>query len=225
MFDSGMLSMPDVVQLTIWDRLNLATTNSVEADFSGLLAEVDKSVGQLPSHERISAAGEAIRKLSEIYANRAAIQLSQIEYLFHPEREPILPLDAFDRYVRKSMVVDLEQFIEVPDLPEYEREYNLTVVREQSKAEILASIGEVEEIDPEVAYQQAISLAHDEDVSAWGAAILKRLEEWGQPVSLLELQGSIEMPLVQVWLVLLLNGFTIEQRGQFYDRDGIWIDR
>jgi hypothetical protein len=57
------------------------------------------------------------------------------------------------RYMRQSMMVDLEQFIEAPELPEYEREYNLTVVREQSKAEILALVGDLEEIDPEVAYQ------------------------------------------------------------------------
>jgi hypothetical protein len=218
--------MPEVVQLTIWERLNLATNNSVEADFSGLLAEVDESVERLPPQDRLSAAGEAIRKLSEIYASRAAMQLSQIEYLFHPEQEPILPLDAFDCYVRQSMMVDLEQFIEVPELPEYEREYNLTVVREQSKAEILDSIGELEEIDPEVAYQEAMALAHEENVSEWGAAISVRLDEWDdESVPFLELQRSIEMPLAQVWLGLLLNGFKIEQRGEFYETEQVWVLR
>jgi hypothetical protein len=217
--------MPAVIQLTIWDRLNLATTNSVGADFLGLLTEVDESIEQLPPNDKLAAAGEAIRRLGEIYADRSAMQLCEIEYLFHPEQEPIMSLDAFDRYVRQSMVVDLEQFIEVPELPAYEREYNLTVVREQSKAEILAEIGELEEIDPEVAYQQAIGLAHDEDVSAWGEAISARLDEWGQPISLLELQGSIEMPLVQVWLALLLNGIPLEQRGSFYQTEQVWVLR
>jgi hypothetical protein len=183
------------------------------------------AVEQLLPADRLSAAGEAIRRLGEIYAYRSAEQLSEIEYLFHPEQEPIMSLDAFDRYVRQSMMVDLEQFIEVPELPEYEREYNLTVVREQSKAEILALVGESEEIDPEVAYQQAIGLAHDEDVSAWGAAISARLEDWGQPVSLLALQGSIEMPLVQVWLALLLKGIPLEQRGSFYQTEQVWVLR
>jgi hypothetical protein len=221
--DSSMLSMPEIIQLTIWDRLDLATTNSVGADFLGLLTEVDESIEKLLPADRLSAAGEAIRRLGEIYAYRSAKQLSEIEYLFHPEQEPILPLDAFDRYVRQSMVVDLEQFIEVPELPEYEREYNLTVVREQSKAEILASISELAEIDPEVAYQQAIALAHDENVSEWGAAISVRLDEWEGSVPLLELQQSLQMPLVQVWLGLLLNGLAIEQRGDFYETEQIWI--
>jgi hypothetical protein len=223
--DSSMLSMPEIIQLTIWDRLDLATTNSVGADFLGLLTEVDESIEQLLPADRLEAAGEAIRRLGEIYAYRSAEQLSEIEYLFRPEQEPILPLDAFDRYVRQSMMVDLEQFIEVPELPAYEREYNLTVVREQSKAEILALVGELEETDPEVAYQQAISLAHDEDVSAWVAAISARLNEWDRSVSLLELQESVEMPLVQVWLALLLNGMTLEQRGDFYQTEQVWILR
>jgi hypothetical protein len=225
MLDSGVLSMPDVIQLTIWDKLDLATTKSVGADFLGLLAEVDESIERLLPADRLSAAGEAIRRLGEIYAYRSAEQLSEIEYLFHPEQEPILPLDAFDRYVRQSMVVDLEQFIGAIELPEYKREYNLTVVREQSKAEILALVGELEEIDPEVAYKQAIALAHDENVSQWGQAISMRLDEWDRAVSLLELQEAIEMPLVQVWLALLLNGLTIEQRGDFYDTEQVWILR
>ena len=219
------LSPSPYYQLTIWDRLDLATTNSVAADFLGLLSEVDESIEQLLPADRLSAAGEAIRRLGEIYAYRSAEQLSEIEYLFHPEQEPILPLDAFDRYVRQSMIVDLEQFIEAPELPEYEREYNLTMVREQSKAEILASIGELEEIDPEVAYQQAMALAHDENVAEWGAAISARLDELDRSVSLLELQGSIQMPLVQVWLALLLNGMTLEQRGEFYQTEQVWVVR
>ena len=137
-----------------------------------------------------------------------------------------MSLDAFDCYVRQSMMVDLEQFIEVPELPEYKREYHLTVVREQSKAEILAAISESEEIDPEVAYQQAMALAHDENVSEWGAAIAIGLDEWDdESVPFLELHRSIEMPLVQVWLGLLLNGFKIEQRGEFYETEQVWVLR
>jgi hypothetical protein len=46
--------------------------------------------------------------------------------------------------------------------------------------------------------REAVGLAHDEDVSAWGAAISARLDELNRSMSLLELQESIEMPLVQV---------------------------
>ncbi|WP_232432200.1 hypothetical protein [Chamaesiphon minutus] len=95
--DSSMLSMPEIIQLTIWDRLDLATTNSVGADFLGLLTEVDESIDRLLPEDKLEAAGEAIRRLGEIYADRSAMQLSEIEYLFRPEQEPVMSLDAFDR--------------------------------------------------------------------------------------------------------------------------------
>ncbi len=215
--------MPAVVQLSIFDYIDAASRTPVDADLFGLLDRVDESIDGLAPADKLSAAGEAIRRLGEIYADRSAIQLSEIEYLFHPEQEPVMPLDAFDRYVRQSMMVDLEQFIEAPELPEYEREYNLTLVRERSKAEVLAEIEAAEQVDQEVVYQQAIALAHDENVSQWGQAISMRLDEWDRAVPLLELQQAVEMPLVQVWLVLLLNGFEIEQRGDFYDTEQVWI--
>jgi hypothetical protein len=211
----------------------MASKTPVDADLFGLLDRVSESIEFLPILEKLEVAGEAILRLGEIYGSRCAVTLAEIGYLSHPEREPCLSLDAFDVDVRQSSFVDLEQFIEAPELPEYEREYNLTMVREKSKAEILAEIGESEEIDPEVAYQQAMALAHDENVSEWGAAISSRLDEWDRSssddaqasVPLLELQRSIEMPLTQVWLALLLNGFEIEQRGEFYDTEQVWILR
>ena len=225
--------MPVVVQLSLWDYLDTASKTPVDADLFGLFDRVEQSIELLPMSEKLAVVGEAILRLGEIYGSRCAVTLAEIGYLSHPEREPCLSLDAFDVYVRQSSFVDLEQFIETPALPEVEREYNLTVVREQSKAQVLAEIGESEEIDPEAAYRQAIALAHDENVSEWGAAISVRLGELGRSssdgvqvsVSLLELQRAIEMPLVQVWLGLLLNGFEVEQRGEFYDTDQVWILR
>jgi hypothetical protein len=55
------------------------------------------AVEQLPQNDRLEAAGEAIRRLVEIYADRSAMQLAEIEYLFRPEQEPIMSLDAFDK--------------------------------------------------------------------------------------------------------------------------------
>ena len=227
--------MSEVVQLTIWDRLNIATTNSVGADFLGLLTEVDESIEQLPLNDRLEAAGEAIRRLGEIYAQRSAMQLSQIEYLFHPEREPIMSLDAFDCYVRQSMMVDLEQFIEAPDLPEYGREYNLTVVRELSVVEALAEISDevvTEEMEVARVADLVLGIAHGEEIELWASRIRAVMEECGSML-LVELQQQSGLSLVDVWLGLLLGdtgcsihrqlSSEIEFSVDFYDRAGIWI--
>ena len=229
--------MPVVVQLSLWDYLDTASKTPVDADLFGLLERVEQSIELLPISEKLMVAGEVIRRLGEIYGSRCAVTLAEIGYLSHPEREPCLPLDAFDLYVRQSSFVDLEQFIESPELPEVERGYERgSVVRELSVDEALAEVRDevvTDTVEPEIAYQQAIGLAHDENVSEWGAAISARLDELDRAVSLLELQesfaerphGGIEMPLVQVWLALLLNGMTLEQRGDFYQTERVWVLR
>jgi hypothetical protein len=229
--------MPTVIQLSLWDCIEAAAHTPVDGDLFGLLDRVEKSIEFLPTSEKLAVAGEAIQRLGEIYGDRCAVTLAEIGYLSYPEREPCLSLDAFDVYVRQSSFVDLEQFVESPALPEVERGYERSsVVRELSAAEALAEVGEAvvnETVEPETAYQQAIGLAHDENVSEWGAAISSGLDKWDRSssddaqasVPLLELQRSIEMPLTQVWLALLLNGFKIEQRGEFYDTEQVWILR
>lgn len=115
--------MSEVIQLSLWDYLDTASKTPVDADLFGLFDRVSESIELLPISEKLAVAGEAILRLGEIYGNRCALTLSEIGYLSHPEREPCLSLDAFDIYVRQSSFVDLEQFIEVPELPEVERGY------------------------------------------------------------------------------------------------------
>ncbi|MEH2126758.1 hypothetical protein [Nostoc sp.] len=38
-----------------------------------------------------------------------------------------------------------------------------------------------------------------------------------------KLQQGLKMPMVEVWLGLLLGGFTLEQRGDFYNSRNIWV--
>ena len=50
-------------------------------------------------------------------------------------------------------------------------------------------------------------------------------------ISLTQLQQGLKMPMVEVWLglllggftLLLLGGFTLEQRGDFYNSRNIWV--
>lgn len=74
------------------------------------------------------------------------------------------------------------------------------------------------------AFNVALSLAHDEDVSTWNQTIARwMIEQRISTIPLMQLQRSVEMPLVQLWLALLLGGYEIEQRGEFYDAQQIWV--
>ncbi len=228
--------MPVVVQLSLWDYLDTASKTPVDADLFGLLDRVEQSIELLPISEKLAVAGEAILRLGEIYGDRCAVTLAEIGYLSHPEREPCLSLDAFDLYVRQSSFVDLEQFIEAPELPEVERGYERgSVVRELTVAEVLAEIGDevvTDEMQVARVEQLVLGIAHGEEIELWASRIRAVMAESGEML-LVELQEKSGLKLVDVWLGLLLGDTGCSIRRQlscevefnvdFYDRSGIWI--
>ena len=135
--------------------------------------------------------------------------------------------DAFDRYVRQSMVVDFEQFIEplqsLPrKIPEQAKNGN-SIVGEIDKEILIQSLEQENILSFEEEFEQAISTAHAEDISAWVEAIAYCIINNSSPIRLLDLQKALKLPIVEIWLGLLLGNFKLEQRGSFYDSNEIWI--
>jgi hypothetical protein len=228
------------IDLPVWEAIKVAASEPEEADLRLLWQEVEAAIFQgkgsanvnLGCLGQLQVAGEAISQITDLFELRSQLAFESIQAVGSDDG-PVMSGDAFDRYVRQSMQIDFDVYIEpLSSLPRKVSEFSereevdqmQSIVTEIDRQVLLEAILS-EPVDPETAYKEAIGLAHDEDVSAWGAAISARLEEWGEPVSLLELQGSIEMPLVQVWLALLLNGMTLEQRGDFYQTEQVWILR
>ena len=228
--------MPAVVQLSIFDYIDAASKTPVDADLFGLLDRVEQSIEFLPILEKLEIAGEAILRLGEIYGSRCAVTLAEIGYLSHPEREPCLSLDAFDVYVRQSSFVDLEQFIESPELPEVERGYERgSVVRELSVVEALAEISDevvTEEMEVARVADLVLGIAYGEEIELWASRIRAVMVEC-EEMLLVELQEKSGLNLVDLWLGLLLGDTGCSIRRQlscevefsvdFYDQLGIWI--
>ncbi|MBW4662279.1 MAG: hypothetical protein KME15_26805 [Drouetiella hepatica Uher 2000/2452] len=71
--------------------------------------------------------------------------------------------------------------------------------------------------------QEVWAIAHEEKVSDWTEAIERRLQSApDERVSFTELCRHLSMPWVEVWLGLLLGGFELGQRGEFYQA-AIWV--
>jgi hypothetical protein len=234
------------IDLPVWEAIKVAASEPEEADLGRLWQEVEETIFQgkganvnLGCLGRLQVAGEAISQITDLFELRSQLAFESIQAVGSDDG-PVMAGDAFDRYVRQTMQIDFDIYIEpLSSLPrkvcvagdpqrsefsESEVDEVRSIVTEIDRKVLLEAILP-EPVDPETAYKEAIGLAHDEDVSAWGAAISARLEEWGEPVSLLALQGAIKMPLVQVWLALLLNGMTLEQRGDFYQTEQVWVLR
>ena len=219
------------IDLPVWTEIKVAASEPEDADLARLWQEVEDAIVNLGCLGRLQVAGEAISQITDLFELRSQLAFESIQAVGSDDG-PMMSGDCFDRYVRQSMQIDFDVHIEplsslprkVSEFSEHEVDEVRSVVAEIDRKVLLATILP-DPADPETAYKEAIGLAHDEDVSAWGAAISVRLEEWGEPVSLLALQGAIGMPLVQVWLALLLNGVALEQRGEFYQTEQVWILR
>jgi hypothetical protein len=206
-------------QLTIWtflDRVVAAPVAANTIDLSNWIGSLD-----------LEPAGDALVVWAGCYRDRAIKLLDEWQHqpsLFAGELvEPQYDRAIFDELVLGRMEWDLGDLVETSD------NYYPT---DRQAAPALAPVSKDAALEL-ADFQDALDTAHEEDISNWGATIRSRLEELGREVSLLELQesfaerphGGIEMPLVQVWLALLLNGMKLEQRGDFYQTEQVWILR
>ena len=135
--------------------------------------------------------------------------------------------DAFDRYVRQSMVIDFDQFIEpLQSLPRKAAEYaknSNSIAGEIDKEVLIQALEQESLLSFEEEFKQAISTAHTENISAWIEAISFYIANNFSPMRLIDLQQALQLPIVEIWLGLLLGNFKLEQRGSFYDSNEIWI--
>jgi hypothetical protein len=178
----------------------------LDAQLWMLFEDLDEAIVNLSIDQQIFVAGEGLARVGEIVGLRAEIHLQEINYLLHPEQEPVMALDVFDRYVRQSMVVDLEQFCAVPELPEVERGYVRSVVEPMSEEEVRAEvIAAIHDEEPESPF----ALAHDEDIGGWSARIVDCLVACGGSMGFWSIVEATGLAPVEVLLGLLLGGLSI----------------
>jgi hypothetical protein len=147
------------------------------------------------------------------------LHLQEINYLLHPEQEPVIALDLFDRYVRQSMVVDLEQFCAAPELPEFERGYVRAVVEPMSEEEVRAVVvAAIHDEEPESPF----ALAHDEDIGGWSARIGDCLMACGGSMGFWSIVTATGLAPVEVWLGLLLGAGSSMERSRSGDDEGFY---
>jgi hypothetical protein len=208
-------SEPMVEQLTIWTLLERVSAEPLDAN----IIDLSNWIGSLD----LESAGDALVTWGVSFRDRAIQLLDEWQL-----KSPLTPAELVEPFYDRSLFDDLVLGRMEWDLGELVERIEADYPTERQAAPEIALVSKDAALEL-ADLQTALDTAHDENVSEWGAAISIRLDRWEQPqpqsVPLLELQRSIEMPLVQVWLGLLLNGFEIEQRGEFYETEQVWIVR
>lgn len=105
------------LELPLWSVLREAAIAPDEADVGQLLDVLDKSLSSLETQGQLQVAAEAIAQIVQVSQVRSMVAFEELEATASDEG-PVMPADAFDRYVRQTMEVDFEPFIEpIESLP------------------------------------------------------------------------------------------------------------
>ena len=214
------------LELDLWDVLSTARQTPQEANLSMVFELLDLTLVDLDTRSQLRVAGEAVCQIADLFCNRSNFLFEEL-HSRAVNGEPIMADDAFVRYVRQSMVVDFDQFIEplqsLPrKIPEQTKQGN-SIVGAIDKEVLIQALEQESLLSFEEEFERAISTAHAEDVSAWIEAIAYSLKINALPMRLLALQDSLQLPIVEIWLGLLLGDFKLEQKGVFYNSNEIWI--
>ncbi|MBD2179338.1 hypothetical protein H6F42_20650 [Pseudanabaena sp. FACHB-1998] len=214
------------LELDLWDVISTARQTPEDANLPKVFKLLDLTLVDLDTRSQLRVAGEAVCQIADLFCDRSSFLFEEL-HSRAVNGEPILADDAFDRYVRQSMVVDFDQFIEpLPSLtrkiPEQQKNGN-SMVGAIDKEVLIQSLEQESLLSFEEKFEQAISTAHAEDVSSWVEAIEHCIANSFSPMRLIDLQATLPLPSVEIWLGLLWGDFKLEQRGRFYDSSEIWI--
>jgi hypothetical protein len=214
------------LELDLWDVLSTARQTPEDANFLMVFKLLDLTLVDLDTRSQLRVAGEAVCQIADLFCDRSSFLFEEL-HSRAVKGEPIMADDAFDRYVRQSMVVDFDQFIEplqsLPRKISEQRESGNSIVGEIDKEVLIQALEQESLLSVEEEFERAISTAHAENVSAWIEAIANCIANNSSPMRLMDLQSALPLSMVEIWLGLLLGDFKLEQRGGFYDSREIWI--
>ena len=220
---------PCSAAIDLRQELEEATEAPRSVNFELLWSMLEKAIEHLPQAQQLAIAGNAIEQMAEIIRLRSTILISDWEAA-HSEVEldaPTIEMALVDAWVRQSMAVNLDAFVEQPKSTR-RRAIKVKLAPTDSVAgevEPAAIVQMLDEMEREQSTADMVrELAGEEDVAAWSALIYQWLQdqEIVDAIALNELWQHLEMSWIEIWLGLLLGGFQLQQVGQFYESE-VWI--
>jgi hypothetical protein len=220
------------LELDLWQSLEKASRFPETADLRSLCDALEQTLSAQPLAEQLTVAGDVLVQLSEVHAARANLLISGWERRHNPA-EPVVNLeDCVDLFVQ-SLTLDVSELFEELEPIQYPANRKKTssqeegsIVGEVDKNALLDWVDQMTAAQPldelEMA-EQIRDLAHGENVEEWSKAIDHYLQRFGSTIRLPDLQQALKMPIVELWLGLLLGGYPLEQQGEFYNRQTLWI--
>ena len=219
---------PLIHQLSLWDLLDAAQTQETIGDlekiWTALEAEVllREGIG-----DKLVVSAETIEQVAQVFFERALLTFEKLDARVSREG-PEMPSDAFDRYIRQSMEVEFDDYVEplaaLPRKPTERSEQGTSMITENIEVEsLLALIGE--ENTPQDADTLVRALAGDDDPKQWIGSVQSVLGKYPEGRSFLAVQREAQLEIVEAWLGTLLGQIPMNQvgEGDFYAGDRLWL--
>jgi nitrogen regulatory protein PII len=176
----------------------------------------------LPDMDQLRLGGTVMSLLAEVHAAKADRFLADWEER-HNDEGPVMEEDLLAGLVQRTMYLDLTDLIN-PKVKAPRRRVTVdSVAKPVEKKQVLEMLEQMEE-EEQTSKQRALSVAHDENVTAWIETIVQWLNQsaipsqgiWFSELSAALGQGAAKMSPIKIFLALLLGGFQLQQPGEFY---------
>lgn len=213
------------LELQLWQTLQTAQDKPELAKVGALWFRMEEAIQEREIKAQVEISAEAILQMARVVERR--LQVLDEAVAMRSGADPVMAADAFDRFVRQSMDVDFEQFVE--EIGRKEHEYPesrelASVVEEVSKEELLESLEPESQLEP----MPVLELEHDEDVGAWAAIVREWMVSAGVEYgSISEVVNSTRLSAVKVWLAGLLDLYIdrkSKEEKDFYNVDGLSLE-
>ena len=219
---------PAIKQLSLWDLLDAAQVEETEGDLVNIWTALEVEVAMRETIEdKLIVSAQTIEQVAQVFFDRALLTFEQLDSRVNREG-PEMPNDAFDRYVRQSMDVEFDNYIEpldaLPRKPIEAIDREASVITEDMNLEtLLALIGEEETSKDSAAMIRA--LAGDDDPKHWIGQVRGCLDAYPEGRSFFSVQRESQLEIVEAWLGTLLGQIQMNQvgEGDFYAGDRLWV--
>ena len=209
------------LELDLGDAFEDAADMPEEANILELWQQFEVVMDELPWQEQLRMGGEVLAQLAEICEAKSEVLWEDWQDANNSDG-PVMDGDWLRGLTRQTQEIDFSELVQrsgnrlaavQDDVAD-----NDSVVGEVDKEAVLAL---VDELTLEEAKEKALAVSHSEDVSAWVGMLTTQGDR--MPQKLTDLQQHLKMTLVEIWIAALFGNFTLEQRGDFYELEGIWL--
>ena len=175
----------------------------------------------LPDLDQLRIGGTVMTLLAEIHAAKADRFLMDWEER-HNDEGPVMEEDLLAGLVQRTMYLDLSDLINPKVKTSKRKTPTDSIAKPVEKQQVLKMLEQME--DEETSKQKALSVAHDENVSAWIETIAQWLNQaaipsqgiWFSELAAALRQSAARMSPIKIFLALLLGGYQLHQPGDFY---------